>query len=90
MAKENAEKSLNESKYVDKDIEPLGKKLSHHSDDGGVITVDIKQGRFTETIAIPTGFEEEYECCECGEPISEWEYRRYSGCCESCYRESLE
>ena len=34
MAKENAEKSLKESKYVDKDIEPLGKKLSHHSDDG--------------------------------------------------------
>lgn len=34
LAKENAEKSLNESKYVDKDIEPLGKKLSHHSDDG--------------------------------------------------------
>ena len=33
-AKERAEKSLNESKYVDKDIEPLGKKLSHHSDDG--------------------------------------------------------
>lgn len=25
---------LKESKYVDKDIEPLGKKLSHHSDDG--------------------------------------------------------
>lgn len=34
LAKENAEKALNESKYVDKDIEPLGKKLSHHSDDG--------------------------------------------------------
>lgn len=34
LAKENAEKSLSESKYVDKDIEPLGKKLSHHSDDG--------------------------------------------------------
>ena len=34
MAKESAEKALNESKYVDKDIEPLGKKLSHHSDDG--------------------------------------------------------
>jgi len=34
LAKENAEKSLKESKYVDKDIEPLGKKLSHHSDDG--------------------------------------------------------
>lgn len=33
-AKERAEKSLNESKYVDKDIEPLRKKLSHHSDDG--------------------------------------------------------
>lgn len=34
LAKENAEKALNESKYVDKDIEPLRKKLSHHSDDG--------------------------------------------------------
>lgn len=34
LAKERAEKSLNESKYVDKDIEPLRKKLSHHSDDG--------------------------------------------------------
>lgn len=34
LAKENAEKVLNESKYVDKDIEPLRKKLSHHSDDG--------------------------------------------------------
>lgn len=34
LAKENAEKALNESKYVDKDIEPLGRKLSHHSDDG--------------------------------------------------------
>lgn len=34
MAKESAEKALNESKYVDRDIEPLGKKLSHHSDDG--------------------------------------------------------
>ncbi len=34
MAKKNVEKSLKESKYVDKDIEPLGKKLSHHSDDG--------------------------------------------------------
>lgn len=33
LAKEKAEKALNESKYVDKDIEPLGKKLSHHSDD---------------------------------------------------------
>jgi hypothetical protein len=33
--KEKLEKnSLNESKYVDKDIEPLGKKLSQHSDDG--------------------------------------------------------
>ncbi len=59
-------------------------------DNEGVITVDIKQGRFTETIAIPTGFEEEYTCNECGEPISEWEYRRYSGCCENCYSESLE
>jgi len=56
----------------------------------GVITIDIKQGRFTETIAIPTGDEEEYTCNECGEPISEWEYRRYSGCCENCYSESLE
>lgn len=27
-------RTFNESKYVDKDIEPLGKKLSHHSDDG--------------------------------------------------------
>lgn len=34
LAKERAEKSLKESKYVDKDIEPLGKRLSHHSDDG--------------------------------------------------------
>lgn len=34
LAKENAEKALNESKYVDKDIEPLRKKLSQHSDDG--------------------------------------------------------
>ena len=37
MAKENVMKlkdSLNESKYVDKDIEPLGKELSQHSDDG--------------------------------------------------------
>lgn len=33
LAKEKAEKALNESKYVDKDIEPLGKKLSHHSED---------------------------------------------------------
>jgi len=33
--KEKLEKdSLNESKYVDKDIEPLGKELSQHSDDG--------------------------------------------------------
>ena len=59
-------------------------------DNAGVITVDIKQGRFTETIAIPTGFAEEYTCNECGEEISEWEYRRYSGCCESCYRDSME
>lgn len=27
-------RAFNESKYVDKDIKPLGKKLSHHSDDG--------------------------------------------------------
>ena len=58
-------------------------------DSAGVITVDVKQGRFTETIAIPTGFEEEYTCNECGEEISEWEYQRYGGCCESCYRESM-
>ncbi len=58
-------------------------------DSAGVITVDIKQGRFTETIAIPTGFAEEFTCNECGEEISEWEYQRYSGCCESCYRESM-
>lgn len=58
-------------------------------DSAGVITVDIKQGKFTETIAIPTGFAEEYTCNECGEEISDWEYRRYGGCCESCYRESM-
>lgn len=58
-------------------------------DSAGVITVDVKQGKFTETIAIPTGFAEEYTCNECGEEISEWEYRRYGGCCESCYRESM-
>jgi len=58
-------------------------------DRAGVITVNIKQGRFNETIEIPTGFAEEYTCNECGEPISEWEYRRYGGCCESCYRESM-
>ena len=58
-------------------------------DSAGVITVDVKQGRFTETIAIPTGFAEEFTCNECGEEISEWEYQRYSGCCESCYRESM-
>ncbi len=58
-------------------------------DSAGVITVDIRQGRFTETIAIPTGFAEEFTCNECGEEISEWEYRRYGGCCESCYRESM-
>ena len=32
--KASIEHPLGESKYVDKDIEPLGKKLSHHSDDG--------------------------------------------------------
>ena len=32
--KASIEHPLDESKYVDKDIEPLRKKLSHHSDDG--------------------------------------------------------
>lgn len=61
-------------------------------DEAGTITVEIKQGRFKEVIAIATGYTEDeddeycprcgarydgYECADCGYPNDEYEEEEY-------------
>ena len=87
MDKDEDEESLNNlGKVVDIPSGRAEVSFSVNTDGEFSIAIrDAESGSMLYRVEILTAEEEELTCFDCGETISQWEYDRYGGRCESCY-----